>query len=476
MKKLICIFLIYNIQFRINFCFSQTREIDSLIVLVKITKEDKVKAVLLYQLSEICEEEDILKFATQGFELAQKSHYKKLMANCANNIGYHYQNRSENNKSLEWHYKSLKFFEEINDKSGIAVTLTHISLIYFNQGNMPKALTGYIKSLKIYEEIKDKKNIANLLFYIARINDNQNNIFKALQGYTQSLKIFEEIKNIEGIANSLNSLASIYIKKNNYTKALELYAISLKKCQEIDDKLGVATILNNIAIIFTTQNNLDTAFQNLTKSLNINIEINNIKGISGTMVNIGEIYLLQKKYTKALKYGQQALELSNTVGYLVGTEEANKFLSNTFTTMKKYKDALRCYKGYILARDSISNKENTKKIIQTQMQYDFDMKEAATKLEQEKRDAISLAEVRKHRIILLLISCVLVFVIFFAAFAYRSYLQKQKSNIAIQQQKHLIEEKQKEILSSIRYAKRIQNALLPSTKFIERKLKELNKL
>lgn len=54
MKKLICIFIIYNIQFRINFCFSQTREIDSLIVLVKITKEDKVKAVLLYQLSEIC--------------------------------------------------------------------------------------------------------------------------------------------------------------------------------------------------------------------------------------------------------------------------------------------------------------------------------------------------------------------------------------------------------------------------------------
>jgi hypothetical protein len=36
-----------------------------------------------------------------------------------------------------------------------------------------------------------------------------------------------------------------------------------------------------------------------------------------------------------------------------------------------------------------------------------------------------------------------------------------------------IDEKQKEILDSIRYAKRIQHALLPSEKYVERSLKKL---
>ncbi len=52
---------------------------------------------------------------------------------------------------------------------------------------------------------------------------------------------------------------------------------------------------------------------------------------------------------------------------------------------------------------------------------------------------------------------------------------KQKAEKQISEQKQVLEEKQKEILDSIRYAKRIQNALLPHEKYVERKLDELNK-
>ena len=45
----------------------------------------------------------------------------------------------------------------------------------------------------------------------------------------------------------------------------------------------------------------------------------------------------------------------------------------------------------------------------------------------------------------------------------------------IEKQKELVEEKQKEILDSIRYAKRIQDALLTSQTYIERNIKRLRK-
>ncbi len=67
-----------------------------------------------------------------------------------------------------------------------------------------------------------------------------------------------------------------------------------------------------------------------------------------------------------------------------------------------------------------------------------------------------------------------------AAFIFRSYRLKHKSNEIITEkkkeveiQKKLIEEKQKEILDSIHYAKRIQTALLTSEKYIERNLNKL---
>ncbi len=50
----------------------------------------------------------------------------------------------------------------------------------------------------------------------------------------------------------------------------------------------------------------------------------------------------------------------------------------------------------------------------------------------------------------------------------------QKAAEQISEQKHLVEEKQKEILDSIHYAKRIQNSLLPTDKYIERILKKTN--
>jgi cell division protein FtsL len=48
---------------------------------------------------------------------------------------------------------------------------------------------------------------------------------------------------------------------------------------------------------------------------------------------------------------------------------------------------------------------------------------------------------------------VLVLVMVFAVYVYRSFLQKKKINIEITQQKRIIEEKQKEILDSIYYAR-----------------------
>jgi hypothetical protein len=71
-------------------------------------------------------------------------------------------------------------------------------------------------------------------------------------------------------------------------------------------------------------------------------------------------------------------------------------------------------------------------------------------------------------------------VVVFAGFMYNRFriTQKQKRIIeeqksVVEEQKHLVEEKQKEIVDSIRYAKRIQQALITNEKYIQRNLDKL---
>lgn len=104
------------------------------------------------------------------------------------------------------------------------------------------------------------------------------------------------------------------------------------------------------------------------------------------------------------------------------------------------------------------------------MNFEFEKREEAARLEQEKKTAVAAAESRRQRIILLSVSVLGVLLLAFAIFAWRSFLQKKKANLAIQKQKELIELKQKEILDSIHYAERIQRSLLPQDAYIRRLL------
>lgn len=64
-------------------------------------------------------------------------------------------------------------------------------------------------------------------------------------------------------------------------------------------------------------------------------------------------------------------------------------------------------------------------------------------------------------------------VLILAIVIFKNLQTNKKKNKIISYQKEQVEEKQKEILDSIRYAKRIQRALLPTEKYIDKSLNRL---
>ncbi len=485
MKKFIYI-LLFVIASIARQSVAQQTKIDSLLTLIETDTEDTNKVKHLHiaanEYINIGEYDSALQYAKQELTLAQNINFKKGIANAFNSIGLIYSNQGNYPQALKQHFTSLKIREEIKDKNGIASSYNNIGNIYKNQGNYPEALKNHFEALKIREEIKDKQGIAASFNNIGNIFSNQDKDPEGLKMHFEALKIREEIKDKQGIAASYNNIGNIYSNQGNYPEALKMHLASLKIKEESGDKDGIATSYTNIGNIYMYEGNLPEALKMHYASLKIYEEIEDKEGMATSSINIGNLYIKLNKPKEAEDYLNKALQLSKELGSNDDFQETYAGLATLDSTMGNYKAAFEHHKLYILYRDSLNNEETQKKSLQTGMQYEFDKKEIAAKADQDKLDAVNAEEKNKQRIVIYAVAGLLVLVAVFAVFMFNRFRITQKQKAVIEEQKVLVDkayetlhEKNKEVMDSIHYAKRIQTALITSEKYITNSINRLMK-
>ncbi len=427
-----------------SFLKAQDRFIDSLKLNLKTAKEDTNKAITLNILS---------------IKLLQASQYDSALTYISRSTALSEQFiRSSDPAIVHCGKKTL------------AKALSNSGIAYSYLGNFPRSLENYFTALKIREEQKNQVGIAGLLGNIGLVYFYMYDFDKALLYDNKSLNLYKQLNDKPGIANMLNSIGTVYHSKGDLKNALNNYRQTYDMAVELNDKRFMGYALGNMSLIYRYLSDLKNALKYIELCIKVSEELGDQQLIGSSRIGLGETYLLLKQYTKAEKYALEGLEIVTKAGVLTDMREANNVLSKLNSALGKHKEALAYYKKFIALRDTLTNEENTRKTVRAELNFEFEKKEAAARLEQEKREAISTAENKRQTIILWAVCGILILVIAFAFFAYRSYLQKQKVNKAIVHQKEIIEAKQTEILASIYYAKRIQKALLPSEKYISKNI------
>ena len=289
-----------------------------------------------------------------------------------------------------------------------------------------------------------------------------------------ALKIAKELNDKKGIADCYTIIGNIYKTKSNYAKAMEYQLLSLKIKKELDDKSGIAGAFTNIAIIYSDQANYTKAIEYNLASQKIYLQIGNKIGIADSYINIGNIYFKLNKFNECEKYQNLALNIGKDIGVKDIMRLAYGMLSRCDSASGNFKSAYQNYKLYKQYNDSIFNEVEVKKSAQMSAQYESERKDNEIQLqnkEKEKQLVLAEAESKKQKIIIWSVLVGLLLVIFFSIFIYSRWRITKHQKLIIENQKKVVDEKQKEILDSIRYAKRIQQSLLPTEKFIERVLK-----
>ena len=410
--------------------------------------------------------------------------------NTLNNLSKKITNTGDYEKAKKYANDALILSQKIKPiaigfKKGKANAYNIIGNIYYYQGNYPEALKNYFASLKIRIEIGDKKGISASYNNIGIIYEDQANYREALKNHYASLKIRLEIDDKQGIAYSYNNIGIIYQNQSNYSEAFKQYSAALKIQKEIGDKQGVAASYNNIGVIYEIQGNRpkvrqaerDSLFNLALKSylafLKINEDIGDKNGIATSCMNIGTLNTSLRNFSVAEKYLNQALNLSREIGSKLLIKSIYSDLAELDSTQGNWKAAYEHHNLYIIYRDSLNNEETKEKTIQTSMSYEFEKKEALTKAEQVKKDALAAIEIKKQQIIRYAVSGILILVVLFTFFLYNRFrlIRKQKNIIELKEkethhQKQVVEEKHQLIISGINAASLIQEASLPPPKIL----------
>jgi serine phosphatase RsbU (regulator of sigma subunit) len=464
---------------------AQTNYLDSLLTSLEKSKEDTSRVNLLIDISNLCDEKDILQYANPALKLSEKLAYKKGRANALNNIGYYYFSQGDTQEALKYWFPALRMATEAGDKANEATLLNNIAFVYELQGLIEQSLEYNLQSLGIREKIGNKAELANSYNNLALLYNKLGDYNKALEFNFKSLKLRQGLKNNQsGLAQALNNIGINYASLKNPAEAFKYYRKSLEIRNAIHDSVGAAECMINIGTYYCEQKLYDTALVFYNQSLKIKQNNTDKYAVANILTAIGSTYLKKKDYQAAGRYALKSLALSRELGFPQVIRDASKVLSQVYKFQGKYREAFDMMVLFKDMSDSISKVEIRNSSVKKQMQFDFEKKEARSKAEQEKKDLLVKEEKQRQQTILYATVSGLGLALLLAIFIFRGYNEKRKANViitkqkeeveaaksVIEAQKEIVDEKQKEILDSIHYAKRIQDALLASESLLSENL------
>lgn len=418
--------------------------------------------------------------------------------NALKEIAWDNFSNSDFQSALTLYKETQQLIEKIAKLPGISnntigkmriASLINMASVYMYMGNYKMATEIQFKALSLLEKNGDKTGLAGCLGNIALVYHYQREYKKSLEYNFRSLALYEELGDIENQAISLGNIGATYQYQTDYKNAFDCFTKSLAKSIECGNLNSQASNYENLGIIYEAQKQNTLAMDYYLKALKINRQIGQKSGETINLHSIGSLYTSLKKFSPAEKYLKQALSIAEKTGSQEDLKTIYSYLSDMYEKSARPALALKYYGMFIQYRDSLLNEENTRASIEHEMKFNYDKKAAADSMFVAEEKKVSQAKLSAAEALLkqkktqrLALYGGLALMGMFAAFMVNRFrvVKRQKKMIETQKkivdaQKLEVEEKQKEVLDSIYYSKRIQTALLPSEKYIDRVINELQK-
>lgn len=355
---------------------------------------------------------------------------KYLEALSMNSLGLCYMSLEIYSESYNAFLQAAKLFDELGRTSGVFNAWSNIGTIYYYSGDYQKALSYEFKALQILKKAKKVEN-ANAKITNAYIN----------------------------IGSIYGSMGNVQLARDYFFRAYEYYKQDPER-----DSVTRAYIFNNISdsYLYAEIPDLENAEKYQKVAFDIKMKYGSPNEKADGYQNYAGILIEKGAYEKALNLLYKALPLYDTINPSDDLRKCYDALAQVYAIQRKYKEEnyflkkatnTRIYLDSLGRVSEISNaeikNEFRQQVISDSIQTQAQLKLRDVKLDQKKRESY-------YGIAALIIVSV------FAFMSFRRFRITQKQKIEIENQKLIVDHKNREITESINYAKNLQDALIPN--------------
>jgi len=442
-------------------CLSTLAQDDSLIFY--FNKKAEVPAQKLSIFAKQIREKDSVAIR----QLASKIITRENKAYFYHQVGRAFYEADNYEKAKDYYSKSLEQAKLTLDKSKIAKELSALGNIYRLQDKNTIALNLLFQAVYLYKELGQQKEVAFNLALIGDINRCIDQPQDALKYLNEALALSIKNNFQKEEAFCYSAIGSVYQTLKKYDRGLANYNQGLKIALILKDTSRIVDFLYSTGDLLVEQNRPSEALSYFNRSMEYDKITGDQYNLALCYSGLAEVALKQKDSKKAVEYGLKSYEIGKLLTAPGICSDAVEIIYQAYYVGGDYKNAFNFLKLKTELKDSTTNLIQLKK--QTQLEFNFvnafkEKQDSIVRAEQQQqRDIIQAAKTRQQEAIVIAGIVAVITSIIIIIVIYRSYQKEKNSKQIINQQKTIVEEKNKEILDSINYAKKIQQAIIPSS-------------
>ncbi|UKN03540.1 tetratricopeptide repeat protein [Paracrocinitomix mangrovi] len=322
------------------------------------------------------------------------------------------------------------------------------------------------------------------LYYLAKSNSmntigaiymNIDQNVKAKEYFIKSLSFDRLRADTSSVFSTYNNLGVIERSLGNYEKSKTYLRSVIGHDLNKGDTLGAAFSYINLGGVYMDLKDYDSAayYYYLAEDVFENHEDGKY-GLADTYVGIGIVEGLMGNPAKGITYCEKALNFSMESHDMQTIVYCHDCLHENYKKKGDFKNALKHHELYLSNLDSLTNDEQERALIQKEVSFGFEKKQLQDSLNLIKQKEVSEAQLnekdaqlKQENTIKIAVSFGGFLVAIFAFVIYRRLKVTREQKAEIEHQKHIVDEKNQEILDSINYAKRLQQAILPPDKLVK---------
>lgn len=209
--------------------------------------------------------------------------------------------------------KGLSIYEELQDDSGIAVSLNAMAISARDRGDYIAAQQNFEKSLACWRKAGDRVAAARCLHNLANLARNRGDYDRARLALFEALQIFAELGDRSGAAWCLNQQGDVAREQGDLEGAGAVYQQALSAFRDIGDRWGSARSLADLGAIACDQGNYSAAHAAYRESLGIFTSLEHRRGLARVLEGLACVAVAKGDAHRALAVAAAAAHLRQRI-------------------------------------------------------------------------------------------------------------------------------------------------------------------